>query len=144
MIFVKEFIFALFATVGFSVMFNVPKKLLFHVGFTGAIGWVVYSYINSFANPIIASFIASIAISILGEILARIKKTPVTVFVIPGIVPIVPGFAMYLSVANMINNNYSKAIDITIQTAFTAVSISVGIILVTSISKILKHSKSKY
>lgn len=143
MTFFKEFIFSVFATVGFSILFNVPKKSIFYAGITGGIGWVIYSYYSELFNTTFASFVASVLIGILGELFARIDKKPVTIFVIPGIVPIVPGYGTYLSMVNLINGKYRQALDVGIETISMAGAISMGIIIVASISKILKKNQFK-
>lgn len=136
----KEFIFSVCATIGFSILFHVPKKAITLAAITGGIGWVVYSYLCKISGPILAAFIASLFIGLLGEIFARIKKAPVTVFAIPGIVPIVPGYGTYLSMAKLINDDYYEAAQVGIETVFVAVSISVGIIAITSLSKLVKKN----
>ena len=40
---VVQFIVAVFATIAFAVLFSVPKKELAFCGFTGALGWIIYS-----------------------------------------------------------------------------------------------------
>ena len=42
MVFIIQFIVALFATLSFAVIFSAPKKELFYCGFTGALGWIIY------------------------------------------------------------------------------------------------------
>lgn len=139
-----HFIYSFISTIGFSVLFNVPKKSLFYAGITGAIGWSLYVYTDNITfSASFSNFIASIMVAILGEVFARIDKKPVTVFVIPGIVPLVPGYGMYLTMINLINDNFNKAATTGIDTLFKAGSIVMGIILVSSIAKIIKKSKAK-
>lgn len=139
-----HFIYSLISTIGFSIVFNVPKKSLFYAGITGAIGWSTYVFINDITfSASFSNFIASIIVGILGEIFARIDKKPVTVFVIPGIVPLVPGYGMYLTMTNLINNHFEKAAIVGTDTLFKAGAIAIGIILVSSIAKIIKKIKIK-
>lgn len=138
----KHFIFALISTVGFSILFNVPKRSIFYAGLTGGIGWTVYMYIKALTlSSAFSIFLASIIVGVLGEIFARIDKKPVTTFVIPGIVPLVPGYTMYLSMVNLINQEFYTAIKLGTEAVFTSGAISVGIIIVTSVAKIIKIKK---
>lgn len=139
----KHFIFAFISTVGFSVLFNVPKKSIFYAGLTGGIGWTLYMYIKELTlSATFAIFIASTFVGILGELFARIDKKPVTTFVIPGIVPLVPGYIIYLSMVNLINQDFNTAAKFGTEAVFTSGAISVGIILVTSFAKIMKRKRT--
>lgn len=143
MTYYKHFIFALISTVGFSVLFNVPKKSIFYAGLTGGIGWTLYMYIKGLTlSSTLAIFIASTFVGILGEVFARIDKKPVTTFVIPGIVPLVPGYTIYLSMINLINQDFNTAAQYGTEAVFTSGAISVGIILVTSFAKIMKRKRT--
>lgn len=138
----KHFIFALISTIGFSVLFNVPRKSIFYAGLTGGIGWTLYMYTKDITiSSTFSVFVASTFVGILGEIFARIDKKPVTTFVIPGIVPLVPGYIIYLSMVNLINQDFNTAAKFGTEAVFTSGAISVGIILVTSVAKIVKRKK---
>ena len=142
MIYLKQFIFSFLSTVGFSIIFNVPKKSIFYASLIGGIGWTIYFHLKNVTSSIMfALFIASIVIGILGEIFARIDKKPVTIFVIPGIVPLVPGYGVYLTMLNLINNDFFKFAKIGTETLFSSGAISIGIILVPSLSRLLKSKK---
>ncbi|MBF8982799.1 threonine/serine exporter family protein [Lutibacter sp. B2] len=143
MIYLKQFLFSFLSTVGFSIIFNVPKKSIFYASLIGGIGWTIYFHLKSVTSSIMfALFIASIVIGILGEIFARIDKKPVTIFVIPGIVPLVPGYGVYLTMLNLINNDFFKFAKIGTETLFSSGAISIGIILVPSLSRLLKSKKT--
>lgn len=142
MILIKEFLLACASTIGFAILFNSPKKSLILGGMTGGLGWVIYSLTKGY-SPILAAFLASTIIGLFGEIFARIQKRPVTVFVIPGIVPIVPGYGLYLTMVHLINNKYYEAAQIGTEAVFTAGAISIGIIVVSSSSRLLKSLKRR-
>ncbi|MCT4564840.1 MAG: threonine/serine exporter family protein [Maledivibacter sp.] len=143
MAYYKDFIFSFISTVGFSVLFNVPKKSIFYAGLTGGIGWTLYIYIKELTmSSTFSIFIASTFVGILGEIFARIDKKPVTTFVIPGIVPLVPGYTIYLSMASLANQDFNIAAKFGTEAVFTSGAISVGIIIVTSFAKIMKKKRT--
>ncbi|SKC46250.1 threonine/serine exporter family protein [Maledivibacter halophilus] len=144
MAYYKHFIFAILSTVGFSVLFNVPKKSIFYAGLTGGIGWTLYIYAKDLTmSSTFSVFLASTFVGILGEVFARIDKKPVTTFVIPGIVPLVPGYTIYLSMINLINQEFYRAVEFGTEAVFTSGAISVGIIFVTSGARIIKEKRKK-
>lgn len=135
----KHFIFAFISTIGFSVLFNVPKRSIFYAGITGAVGWTIYMGIKGATlSSVFSVFIASTLVGISGEVFARVDKKPVTTFVIPGIVPLVPGYTIYLSMVKLINQDFYEAAKLGTEAVFTSGAISVGIILVTSAARIIK------
>ncbi|OPJ56782.1 threonine/serine exporter family protein [Alkalithermobacter paradoxus] len=140
----SQFIYSFLSTVGFSILFNVPRKSLIYAGITGGVGWTLFTYIKEvvFSIPF-SSFIAAIVVALLGELFARIDKKPVTAFVIPGIVPLVPGYGIYLTMINLINDDFNTAIKVGTNAIFTGGAIAIGIILVSSIAKVLKTTNTK-
>lgn len=137
------FIFSFIAAAEFAILFQAPKKSLPVSGVIGAVGWVVYIYIRKDLNydSFYAMFAATVSLSLLSELAARIFKQPVTVFVIPGIIPIVPGLGMYKGMAAIIENNYDTGVNILITTVMDASAIALGMMLMTSVFRVFKLSK---
>ena len=129
-----HFIFSFIATVGFAVFFNA----LIPSGIVGAIGWSLFYYIVQISgNDILANFIAALLVSYMSEILARKLKQPAVVFIIPGIIPLVPGLGMYNTMLYLIQNDYLNAISKGSDVLFVGGAISLGILVVTSLIHIL-------
>lgn len=91
-----EFIVAMFATVSFAILFNAPKREVICCGLTGALGWAVYYGMthNSIHN-VLSSLVATFCLTVLARAFAVIRKSPVTVYLLPGIFPLVPGAGIY-------------------------------------------------
>jgi len=77
-------------------------------------------------------------VNIFSEIFARLLKNPVPIFLIPGIIPLVPGAGMYNTMTALIKNNFDTAIKTGIQTLLIAGSIAIALMLVTSFNWIFK------
>lgn len=93
---ILEFIVAMFATVSFAILFNAPKKDVLSCGLTGALGWIVYYAMTTHgSHSVLASLIATFCLTILARCLAVIQKNPVTMYILPGIFPLVPGAGIY-------------------------------------------------
>ena len=131
---IMHFIYSFFATVGFSVFLNAHKSTLFPCGFVGAVGWTVYYYLfNSSAGDILSNFVAALLVSWMSEILARKLKQPAIVFIIPGIIPLVPGLGMYNTMLFLVQNDYNKAIAKGADVLFVGGAISLGVLIVTAL-----------
>lgn len=137
--FLNHLFFSFISTLGFTIMFNIPKNQIIRASIIGSTGWLIFHFYSTQSNsPIIAAFWGALAVGILGELLARIKKQPATIFIIPGIIPLVPGAGMYYTMYYLVQNELVDAAKIGIETFMIALSIAIGIILATSVSKILK------
>lgn len=91
-----EFIVAMFATISFAILFNAPKKEVISCGLTGALGWVVYYGMTQHEiNSVLASLVATFCLTVLARAFAVIRKNPVTMYLLPGIFPLVPGAGIY-------------------------------------------------
>ena len=131
-----HFLFSFFATVGFAVFLNSPKSILIHSGLVGGIGWVIFYYlVNLTSNDILANFIASLFVSYISEVLARKLKQPAIVFLIPGIIPLVPGLGMYNTMLYLIQRDYINGIAKGVDVWFVAGAISLGALVVSSLFK---------
>ena len=54
-------------------------------------------------------FIATVVVALASNLFARILKAPVSIYLIPGILPLVPGLGMYRTVYYIINQDNSMA-----------------------------------
>ncbi len=105
-----HFMFATVATAGFAVFFNVPLKLLLPPAVVGGIGWVVYLVIMEVTNNMsLSGFLAAASVSAMSEVLARKMYQPAILFVIPGILPLIPGIGLYNTMLAIIQEDYLLA-----------------------------------
>ena len=101
-----EFIVAMVATISFAILFNAPRKEIFYCGLTGALGWGVYYAMtqNNF-NSVLSALIATFCLTIMSRCFAVIRKSPVTMYILPGIFPLVPGAGIYYTAYYLFNGN---------------------------------------
>ena len=104
--------------------------------FTGAMGWLVYLLPDNWGN--VARFLtATVVVAVLSEIFARILKTPATIFLIIGIIPMVPGGGIYYTLEALINGDMPLFVQRGMETAASAGAIAVGCSLVSSVARII-------
>ena len=136
MIFI-QFIAAFIAVVSFSVNLEIPKKYIIIVGVVGALGWVIFVICNYFnLNDILAYFISALFVTIISLVLSKILKAVSTIFLIPGILPIVPGIAMYKMIYFLINNNLRESVYQLLQAILITGGIALAIFITESIKGI--------
>ncbi|SES73229.1 Uncharacterized membrane protein YjjB, DUF3815 family [Natronincola peptidivorans] len=142
MMYINNFIFAFICTIGFAILFNVPKTSLIKSGFGGALGWTVFTLFNYYFDSIVmATFIASLIIALIGEVFAILEKRPLTVYIIPGIVPLVPGFGLYYTMLSILERDYDLAISYGSESLLIAISIAGALTIVLSLNSYRKQRK---
>lgn len=133
---------AFISTIGFAIMFHVRKKHLLICGTVGAISWFIYLVLTGLHySPVLASFISTLVVTALSYILAKKRKTPITVFLIAGIIPLVPGLGLYRMMSAFLDKNYSLAIEYTTLT-FQVAGVIAGAIMIISLLPLLWRKPS--
>lgn len=131
-------IYAFFSSLGFGLIFNIRGKNLFFSSLCGGLGWLVYLVSSNFISTknSFNYFLAAIFISLFSEISARILKTPVLVFLVCGIIPLVPGGGMFYTMLEALKGNVDEALSLGCNTLMLAGAIATGSILVSSITRL--------
>lgn len=133
-----EVISAFIASFGFGILFNIKGQKLFFASICGALGWFVYKLcLGVHLSEVVALFLASTSFSLFSEIFARKLKTPVTTFVICALIPLVPGGGMYYSMVEAISGNALKSLETALDTLASAGALALGVILVSSSTRII-------
>lgn len=128
----------------FAYLLETPKKYAFRAGLTGAVGGLVYNLgIKADAGEVLASFLSALAVSLLAQLLARIFKTPVTLFLIAGILPTVPGTGMYYTVHYIIEGDSAMTAYYLTQTLEIAGVIALAIVIADTVFGLLKKGDWK-
>ncbi len=126
-----QFFLAGAGTLSFAILFACPRRTLPYCGAVGAVGWLVYEIAVLFGmESFAASLLAVIPLTLMARIFAVILKTPVTVFLLSGIFPLVPGAGIYYTAYYFIQGNNALALANGISTFKIAVALAVGIALV--------------
>lgn len=128
--FLKQFIVASIATLGFAKYFNVTSRAPFvATSLSGGLSWLIYTVIYYFYDSkIIATLFGTMALGVLGELCSRKLKFPATVFITPGIVTLVPGAGMYYTMLHFVNGDFEQLLQVGTETIFIAGAIALGIL----------------
>lgn len=132
------------AITGFAVLVETPRKYVLQAGIAGACGGGVYFFsVQRGMDVVTASFLSALAISLLAHIFARVFKAPVTVFLIAGILPTVPGAGMYRTVYYIIADDRTHAAYYLVQTLEIAGVIALAIFIVDALFRfrLQKHMR---
>lgn len=142
---IEQAVTSFIASVAFGVMFNVPKDSLVKCGFVGMVGWLVYdSLYNTQVNPILATLLGAFTIAILSQLLARIYKTPMIIFSISGIIPLVPGGMAYDAMRHFVINDYNRATELAAKAFMLSGAIAFGLIISEVLNQLYRRWKNSY
>lgn len=125
-------LWAFLACLGFCVILNVRTGVLICcVG--SALGWLVYLLVSaSGQSDLISSFLAAVAVSVYAEIMARIRRCPVTGYLLIAFLPLVPGAGIYNTMKYAVQGDVELFLDQGLHTLGIAVCLSVGVLVVSS------------
>lgn len=136
---------ASFGTIAFCIFFRVPTKYFPTCGLISAISWTIYLTLNT--RSIIsggAVFGAALTVVILSRFFSVRRRCPVTIFLIAGIFPLVPGAGVYHTVYAALTGDTSLAVTnflAAFKAAFAiAIAVSLGVIIPTKYFASLERS----
>jgi uncharacterized membrane protein YjjP (DUF1212 family) len=133
-----EAVIAFFSAFGFCYLLEVPRRLIIPSSAAAILCWILYllGCMVGFSTSW-SALLASAAVYLLAYVQARIHKAPVSVFLIVGILPLVPGFKIYRTIYFMITNEGSTA-EALADTLLMAGAIALGIFVADLINDVIK------
>ena len=103
---------AALGSLGFAMFFGIKSKKLIWCTVGGALTWAVYLIgMEMGMMEILAYALGAAAGTLFSEILARIVKTPVTMFAITSVIPMVPGGTLYYTMLGLLQGNQEVFVE---------------------------------
>lgn len=138
-----QFFISMIATVSFAILFTAPKKEVLYCGLTGAVAWTsYYAFTQQGFHVVLASLLATFCLTVLARCFAVVRKKPVTVYLLPGIFPLVPGAGIYYTAYYLFMGNTEMSGFKGLETLEIAGAIVFGIIFGFGIPQALFHKLS--
>lgn len=126
----------------FGIIFNLRTKDLCFAALNGAFGYFIYLQAMRFGiASFVAIFFSSITMSVYAEVVARILKRPASLFLITALIPFVPGGRLFQLVLSLLNMDASSAWSFGMLTILESGAIAFGIIIVSSLIKLIPQKK---
>lgn len=141
--FVEQIVVSFLASASFVVIFNAPRNVLLPCGVTGAASWLIYFVmaVKDHYDPVAASALASFFVAVISQLFSRFYKTPVTVFIIAGIIPLVPGGLAYDAMRNFVENNYYSGVALAAKTTLISGAIAFGLVFSEIFNQIIRKGR---
>lgn len=142
--------------IGFAVLFNVPRRVIFPIWALGALGGLIkFSAMHFEFGIVFASFLGASVIGFVSVQLAHMRKSPPLVFSIPSVIPMVPGLFAYKMMLGLIaltnmgsTDTYLQALIETVNNGakmmFVLISLGTGVAIPMLLSRKESIKKSKF
>lgn len=136
---------AMLATLAFSILFGAPRRQWLFCSVTGGVGWLVYSLLLACGvGMVVATLFASLALTVISRVFSVARKTPITVFLIAGIFPLVPGAGIYYTAYYLFASDYALGLSKGVETFKLAGAIALGILFGSSLpSRLFRWARGK-
>ncbi|RHW41491.1 threonine/serine exporter [Neobacillus notoginsengisoli] len=133
---IEQLILSFIATAAFGILFNAPRSMLIKCGFVGMFGWTIYYLIErDTSNGVGATLVAAFVVGIISHMLAKSSRTPVIVFSVSGMIPLVPGGMAYNAMRHFVEIDYSTAMSLAGRASLMSGAIAMGLVF----SEALNH-----
>jgi uncharacterized membrane protein YjjB (DUF3815 family) len=124
----REALLAFVATIGFAVLFNVPRRSLWACGLVGMAGHLVDAWVlHAGASPAGAAFAGAAAVGALGELFAYLLHLPATTFIVTGFIPLIPGVAAAKAMIAFLREDYQSGAASAVRATLSSAAIAAGI-----------------
>ena len=130
--FLVQLIAAFLGTMSFAVLFGVPRNFYFDAGLCGMMGWLLYLILTRYSafSAVEVMFCATALITLIALLQSTGRKCPITVFLISGIFPLVPGAGIFWTSYNIVSNQLPEALNTGFAALKATVAIAFGILAV--------------
>lgn len=136
---------AFIGTMGFAVLFGVPRRYYLYCGICGLLGWLTYLTMVRFCemSTVESTFLATIVVVFFSYLFASYLKCPIIVFLVCGIFPLVPGAGVFWTSYNIVSDQLNAALSSGFLAVKLTFAIVFGIIVVTEIRRRIQHRRQK-
>lgn len=92
----------------YALATSVPRRMILGSAVAGAFGWGLFlSLLRAGVSDIVATALAAVAVGLLGQLLAERLRTHPFLFLVPGVMPLVPGLTIYQGMLDLFYHNRS-------------------------------------
>ena len=127
-------------SMGFALLFQVRRGKLLLASLGGLLAWAVYLALGpAIPQDVPRFFIASVALTIYGEALARVVKCPATLFLVTAAVPLIPGGSLYHTMRYFVAGDFTACSAQGLNTLLLALAIAAGMIVPTSLFQLVRR-----
>lgn len=141
---IAQLVTSFVASLGFGILFNAPKKVLVQCGLNGMAGWIVYYVLVDYGmDPVAATILGAMLVAVISRMFAKVYKTPIIIFNVSGIIPLVPGGMAYNAMRSFVQNDYYNAFQYSTKVMLLAGGIAMGLMFSEVLNQIMWKTSGK-
>lgn len=132
-------LYSLIASVAFGVQFNIKLRHMITAGIGGTITQLIFmSFELSGTSSMLCYFFSAAAVSAYSEVMARQLHVPVNMYLVVGIIPLVPGGYIYNTMITLIGGDVDTFSHQFAETVGIAGSVAMGVFAVSALVRLLR------
>ena len=121
---------AALSTLGFSILFYVHPRRLLLATIGGTLTCGIYLLgVHVIGGELFPNLLGALVGAGFSEIMGRLTKVPVPIYMVPCVIPLVPGGGLYATMFNFVAGNYEAAATSGMRTLQIALGIAGGIVI---------------
>lgn len=125
-----ECLYCFIISAAFCIVYNIKGRDVLYGGLGSALGWAVYlGCYRQFGSVIGGYFLGTVVTTLYSEFMAVHRKTPSTIFLIPSIIPFVPGGRIFRVMAAWLYGDQETLLLQGRYTITVAGAVAMGIII---------------
>ena len=133
---------AFLGSLGFAMLFHVRREKLLLASLGGLLAWGVYLLAGIWwTEDVVRYFASAVTLTIYGETLARVVKCPATLFIVTASIPLIPGGSLYHTMKFFMEGKFDAFSQQGLHTVLLAVAIAVGILIPTSVFRLVQQAR---
>jgi uncharacterized membrane protein YjjB (DUF3815 family) len=140
-----QFLWATLSILGFAIRVNLKGWKILYLALGGGLSWALYLIFLYYSNSLLFSIFCSVAlVCAYSEIVARLLKVPVSVFVTCAIIPLVPGSNLYYGMQGYIAGDTAIASKNIYMVLLISVTIAMAIAVVSSVTNLMFRLRNRF
>ncbi len=130
-------------TFGMAYLLHSPKKVVIPCSLTGLGGYLVFVLCFKVAGlgEIFGYFLGTVVVTFICEIAARIMRMPATIFLLPSLVPLVPGYQFYCAMLGLVQDDGTFSASYGMEAVQIVAAIAVGAAVTSALFRTLSVRK---
>lgn len=132
-------LYSLIASIAFGVQFNIKLRHMIMAGIGGTLTQFIFlAFELSGTNEMLCYFFSAAAVSVYSEIMARRLRVPVNMYLVIGIIPLVPGGYMYNTMITLIGGDTDVFFEMFLTAVGIAGAIAMGVFAVSAFVRLIR------
>ena len=132
-------LYSLIASIAFGVQFNIKLRHMIMAGIGGTLTQFIFlAFELSGTNEMLCYFFSAAAVSVYSEIMARRLRVPVNMYLVIGIIPLVPGGYMYNTMITLIGGDTDMFYEMFLTAVGIAGAIAMGVFAVSAFVRLIR------